>query len=82
MEDDFHVWLEHRKYVPTLKAFKKKLTQIENFDEDWELETGPDRMAQKLTGQIAAYLRSNPKEADKTVALLNEVFQLSPENYS
>jgi hypothetical protein len=27
-------------------------------------------------------LRSNPKEADKTVALLNEVFQLSPENYS
>ncbi|MDA9810991.1 glutamyl-tRNA reductase [Flavobacteriaceae bacterium] len=82
VEDDFHVWLEHRKYVPTLKAFKKKLTQIENFDEDWELETSPDRMAQKLTGQIAAYLRSNPKEADKTVALLNEVFQLSPENYS
>jgi len=82
VEDDFHVWLEHRKYVPTLKAFKKKLTQIENFDEDWELETSPDRMAQKLTGQIAAYLRSNPKEADKTVALLNEVFQLSPESYS
>ncbi|MDO7576705.1 MAG: glutamyl-tRNA reductase [Flavobacteriaceae bacterium] len=82
VEDDFHVWLEHRKYVPTLKAFKKKLTQIENFDEDWELETSPDRMAQKLTGQIAAYLRSNPKEADKTVALLNEVFQLSSENYS
>ena len=24
VEDDFHVWLEHRKYVPTLKAFKKK----------------------------------------------------------
>jgi len=27
-------------------------------------------------------LRSNPKEADKTVALLNEVFQLTPENYN
>jgi hypothetical protein len=39
-------------------------------------------MAQKLTGQIAAYLRSNPKEAEKTVDLLKKVFQLTPENLS
>ena len=68
--------------MPTLKAFKDKLTQIEGFDSQWETEMSPDQMAQKLTGQIAAYLRSNPKEADKTVALLNEVFQLTPENYN
>ncbi len=82
VENEFYIWLEHRKYVPTLKAFKKKLTQIEGFDSQWETEMSPDQMAQKLTGQIAAYLRSNPKEADKTVALLNEVFQLTPENHS
>ena len=82
VKNEFYIWLEHRKYVPTLKAFKDKLTQIEGFDSQWETEMSPDQMAQKLTGQIAAYLRSNPKEADKTVALLNEVFQLTPENYN
>ena len=36
-------------------------------------------MAQKLTGQIAANLRNHPEKADSTVALLQEVFQLTPD---
>jgi len=82
IENEFHVWLEHRKYVPTLKAFKKKLIQVENSTLHEEIEINADQMAQKLTGQIAAYLRSNPKEAEKTIDLLNKVFQLTPENLS
>ena len=39
VEDEFFIWLEHRKYVPTLKAFKeKKLYHEEEFlshEEKW-----------------------------------------------
>ena len=34
-------------------------------------------MAQKITGQVAAYLKENPKKAATTVALLEDIFQLS-----
>ena len=74
---EFLDWLQHRKYIPTLKAFKEKIkaTRIELESSNEETE----QMAQKLTGQIAAFLRSHPEKADSTVALLQEVFQLTPD---
>jgi len=81
VKKEFLVWLQHRRYVPTLKAFKEKIALPENFNVTAENENAPDHLAQKITGQIAAYLRSHPQKADETVALLQEVFQLTPENF-
>jgi hypothetical protein len=39
-------------------------------------------MAQKIMGQVAAYLRSNPHKADETVHLLRDVFELNPDRFS
>jgi glutamyl-tRNA reductase len=74
--DEFKEWMMHRKYVPTLQAFKEKIKTPyrETFSEE-EVDYG----AQKLMGQVAAYLRSNPDKAEETVLLLQDVFSLNLE---
>jgi glutamyl-tRNA reductase len=74
--NEFKEWMMHRKYVPTLQAFKEKIKTPyrETFSEE-EVDYG----AQKLMGQVAAYLRSNPDKAEETVLLLQDVFSLNLE---
>lgn len=75
---EFLEWLQHRQYIPTLKAFKEKIKATTAVEPESSYEK-TEQMAQKLTGQIAAYLRNHPEKADSTVALLQEVFQLTPD---
>jgi glutamyl-tRNA reductase len=75
---EFLEWLQHRQYIPTLKAFKEKIKATTAVEPESSYEE-TEQMAQKLTGQIAAYLRNHPEKADSTVALLQEVFQLTPD---
>ncbi|MDB4235221.1 glutamyl-tRNA reductase, partial [bacterium] len=82
VEDEFFIWLEHRKYVPTLKAFKEKIVLSDNMDNEITSLVETDQIIQKITGQIAAYLRTNPEKAEETVAVLKNVFDLAPENYN
>jgi glutamyl-tRNA reductase len=82
VEDEFFIWLEHRKYVPTLKAFKEKIVLSDNMDNEITSLVNTDQIIQKITGQIAAYLRTNPEKAEETVAVLKNVFDLAPENYN
>ena len=82
VEDEFFVWLEHRKYVPTLKAFKEKIVFGDKIDNEITSLEDTDQIIQKITGQIAAYLRTNPEKAEETVAVLKNVFDLAPENYN
>ena len=82
VEDEFFIWLEHRKYVPTLKAFKEKIVLSDNMDNEITSLVDTDQIIQKITGQIAAYLRTNPEKAEETVAVLKNVFDLAPENYN
>ena len=77
VKTEFLDWLKHRQYVPTLKAFKEKIKSPEYTPQNPAKET--EYIAQKLTGQIAAFLRMHPEKADTTVTILQEVFQLSPE---
>ena len=78
---EFMEWMVHRKYVPTLKAFKEKIT-TSNANFEFIPENGDtEYMAQKIMGQVAAYLRSNPHKADETVHLLQEVFELNPDRF-
>ena len=78
---EFTEWLTHRKYVPTLKAFREKIKSpqlISEFISDGDAEY----MAQKIMGQIASYLRTNPDKADETVHLLQDVFELNPDRFN
>ena len=78
---EFTEWLTHRKYLPTLKAFREKIKSpqlISEFISDGDAEY----MAQKIMGQIASYLRTNPDRADETVHLLQDVFELNPDRFN
>ena len=77
IENEFLEWLEHRKFAPTLKAIKEKLLFSSQGDVDLIKNEDAAYMAQKITGQVAAYLKENPKKAATTVALLEDIFQLS-----
>ena len=77
IENEFVDWLEHRKFAPTLKAIKEKLLISSNGEVNPIKNEDAANMAQKITGQVAAYLKENPKKAATTVALLEDIFQLS-----
>jgi hypothetical protein len=68
--------------VPTLKAFKEKIVLSDNMDNEITSLVDTDQIIQKITGQIAAYLRTNPEKAEETVAVLKNVFDLAPENFN
>ena len=73
--------MTHRKYIPTLKAFREKIKTPTASTEQIP-EADVEYMAQKIMGQVAAYLRSNPHKADETVHLLKDVFELNPDRFS
>jgi len=80
---EFLNWVKHRKYVPTLNAFKDKIipNQLQNEDKECYINNcfGYQRkqhIAQKITGQIAAYIRENPQKADETIELIEDIFDL------
>lgn len=81
IELEFIEWLTHRKYIPTLKAFREKIKTPTASTEQIP-EADVEYMAQKIMGQVAAYLRSNPHKADETVHLLKDVFELNPDRFS
>lgn len=82
---EFMQWLEHRKYAPLLRAFKDKLSsqqelEIKNQSKKKVLSedatTLSQQLIQKITGQLANYLRENPNKASETLAVFEDVFQL------
>ncbi|MDC0386024.1 glutamyl-tRNA reductase, partial [Flavobacteriaceae bacterium] len=86
IKSEFIVWLKHRKYIPALNAFKEKIVlskkekqEIENYVNHCFGFQRKQQIAQKITGQIAAYLRENPHQAEETVELITQIFQLESE---
>lgn len=89
VEADFLQWQHHRQYAPVLRALKAKLTaqqaaevkarkNKQNLAEEATLVS--DQMIQKITGQLANFLKENPNKASDTLAVFQDVFQLDP-NY-
>ena len=85
VKEDFLQWLEHRQYAPALRALKAKLTahqssEIKNQEKKAVLKSEAvsvsDQMIQKITGQLANYLKENPNKASTTLDVIQEVFQL------
>ena len=85
VKEEFLQWLEHRQYAPALRALKAKLTaqqsseiktQEKKADLKPEAVSVSDQMIQKITGQLANYLKENPSKATTTLDVIQEVFQL------
>ena len=88
VKSEFMAWLEHRKYIPALNAFKEKIAlskkekqEVENYINNCFGFQRKQKIAQKITGQIAAYLRENPHQADETIELISNIFQLESEKF-
>jgi len=85
VKEEFLQWLEHRQYAPALRALKAKLTaqqssEVKNQEKKAVLKpeavSVSDQMIQKITGQLANYLKENPNKASTTLDVIQEVFQL------
>ena len=83
-KNEFLNWLKHRKYIPALNALKEKMISSEKRDKEVKVYLNncfgfqrKQRIAQKITGQIAAYIRENPNQAEETIDLITDVFELN-----
>lgn len=88
---EFDNWLETRKFAPTIKALKHKLTSLKeteinlhrkkyaDFDEE-QADIISSRIIQKITNHIANHLKDENTEADESLELIQKVFQLEKQN--
>ena len=86
--DDFNSWAKNRKYAPTIKALKSKLSEItegeidnqrskiSDFNEE-QAEIISNRLIQKITTQVANHLKHENGAAQESADLIRKIFQLS-----
>jgi glutamyl-tRNA reductase len=84
---DFNAWLETRKFAPTIKALKNKLSQIQaqevtthrkkvaDFNEE-QAAVITDRLIQKITNRVANHLREANGSTQESIALIQSIFEL------
>ncbi|MEW7289356.1 glutamyl-tRNA reductase [Aquimarina sp. 2304DJ70-9] len=84
---EFDSWLDTRKFAPTIKALKNKLTTLkdaelnlqrkkyEDFDEE-QADIISSRIIQKITNHFANHLKDENTSADESIELIQKVFQL------
>lgn len=87
VKEDFIQWLETRKFAPVIKALNKKLKTMKDEEMDYQSKKQSDfneeqadiisnRIIQKITKQFANHLKDDSIDADTSLALIKEVFQL------
>lgn len=90
VETEFLQWLHNRQYAPILRAFKAKLIaqqtaeikarkRKQSIPEEAVLVS--DQIIQKITGQLANFLKENPNKAGDALAIFKDVFQLDAQSY-
>jgi len=90
---EFLEWVHLRRFTPTIRALKEKLTQIKENEiayqqkkiDDFNLyqaEVLGDRLVQKIISQIMGKLRTEEDAFENSIELLSEVFQLESKNLS
>ena len=87
VENEFNTWAENRKFAPTIKALKSKLSEIKtgeidfqrkkisNFNEE-QAEILSNRIIQKITTHFANHLKNESVATDESLELIKSVFQL------
>ncbi|MGB1448735.1 MAG: glutamyl-tRNA reductase [Flavobacteriaceae bacterium] len=90
IEAEFSQWLHDRQYAPTLRALKAKLTAQQSAEIKARERKQPlpqeatvvsDQMIQKITGQLANFLKENPTKANEALSIFKDVFQLDPSHH-
>ena len=74
IQEEFILWLDYRKFAPTLKALKNTLLNGQLIEQEETKEFS--KIVNRLTGRVANYLKENPSKADKTIELLQQVYHL------
>ncbi|MGC6438341.1 MAG: glutamyl-tRNA reductase [Flavobacteriaceae bacterium] len=86
---EFETWIEHRKYAPTIKALKHKLSvfaqneiklqrrKLSNFNDD-QAELISTNIVQKITNHFAHHLKDETISSDDSLAVIKKIFQLEP----
>lgn len=90
IKEEFIQWLETRKFAPVIKALNKKLKRMKTEEMDYQSKKQADfneeqadiisnRIIQKITKQFANHLKDDSVDADTSLALIKQVFQLEIE---
>ncbi|WP_242083781.1 glutamyl-tRNA reductase [Aestuariivivens sediminis] len=87
VKDEFNSWLETRKFAPTIKALKHKLSdfaaleleiqrkKLIDFNEA-QAELISNNIIQKITNHFAHHLKDDNVSTDESLELIKKVFQL------
>ncbi len=84
---EFEEWVENRKFAPTIRALKSKLTSFKNSElenlkkkkNDFDFEHAElisDNIIQKITNHFANHLINENITANKSEELIKKVFNL------
>ena len=84
---EFEEWVENRKFAPTIRALKSKLTSFKNLElenlkkkqNDFNFEHAElisDNIIQKITNHFANHLINENIAANKSEELIKKVFNL------
>ncbi|MFD2551585.1 glutamyl-tRNA reductase [Bizionia sediminis] len=84
---EFNEWLETRKFAPTIKALKLKLTDLKNAELDTQRKKIADfnetqaelisnNIIQKITNHFAHHLKDDAMTTNESLELIKKVFQL------
>ena len=87
IQDEFETWLENRKFAPTIKALKEKLsifakTEINNQrkkDSSFNLDQADlisSNIVQKITNHFAHHLKEDSISSDESLELIHKIFQI------
>jgi len=87
IQDDFETWLENRKFAPTIKALKEKLsifakTEINNQrkkDASFNLDQADlisSNIVQKITNHFAHHLKEDSISSGESLELIHKIFQI------
>ncbi|MDH7447281.1 glutamyl-tRNA reductase [Aquimarina sp. 2201CG14-23] len=87
VKTEFDSWLETRKFAPTIKALKNKLStfkeaeinlqrkKMSDFNEE-QATIISDRIIQKITNHFANHLKDENTSSDESIELIQKVFQI------
>ena len=84
---ELNIWMNGRKFAPTIHALKSKLNdiaaselafqrkKIANFDEE-QAELISARIIQKITNHFASHLKDENTSVDESIEFIEKVFQI------
>jgi glutamyl-tRNA reductase len=87
IKEEFEVWVENRKFAPTIKALKEKLKVFadieiknqrkrnEGFNYD-QADLISSNIVQKITNHFAHHLKEEAISSKESLALIHKIFQL------